>query len=39
MTMLKTAGIHHITAFVNNAQQNVDFHLKRTRIETGQKDD
>ncbi|KHF32555.1 putative ring-cleaving dioxygenase MhqO [Paenibacillus sp. P1XP2] len=24
--MLKTAGIHHITAFVNNAQQNVDFH-------------
>lgn len=26
MTMLKTAGIHHITAFVNNAQQNVDFH-------------
>lgn len=24
--MLKTAGIHHITAFVNDAQQNVDFH-------------
>ncbi|MDR0267635.1 ring-cleaving dioxygenase [Paenibacillus sp.] len=24
--MLKTAGIHHITAFVNDAQQNVDFY-------------
>ncbi|MED5016813.1 ring-cleaving dioxygenase [Paenibacillus chibensis] len=24
--MLRTAGIHHITAFVNDAQQNVDFH-------------
>ncbi|CAM3013978.1 ring-cleaving dioxygenase [Paenibacillus sediminis] len=25
--MLKTAGIHHITAFVNDAQANVDFYV------------
>ncbi|GAF08740.1 glyoxalase family protein [Paenibacillus pini JCM 16418] len=24
--MLQTAGIHHITAFVDDAQQNVDFY-------------
>lgn len=24
--MFRTAGIHHITAFVNDAQKNVDFY-------------
>lgn len=35
--MFRTSGIHHITAFVDDAQKNVDFYANCVGAQTGEK--